>query len=52
LSTIKITVKNINFIDQQKIKSLGAKGIMISNNVVTIVFGDNSISVKKAIDNL
>ncbi len=50
LSSTKIGVKEKDKINQEAIKKLGAKGIMISGLKVSMVFGDISIAIKEALD--
>jgi phosphotransferase system IIB component len=47
ISSLKITIKNINAINKDNITKLGAKGIMINNNQVIILFGDNAMTIDK-----
>lgn len=49
LSSLKVMVKDKQLVNQEKIKSLGAKGLMISGQKVSIIFGDNSNAVKEAL---
>lgn len=49
LNNIKVTLKNIKYVDQNEIKKLGATGSFINSNKVTILFGDKSISICKKI---
>ncbi len=50
LSSLKVGVKEKEKVDQEKIKKLGAKGIMISGLKVSMVFGDISIAAKEALE--
>lgn len=45
LSSLKVNVKNISIVNKSKFIKLGAKGAMINNNQVIILFGDNSIAI-------
>lgn len=51
INNVKITLKDINIIDQDKIKALGAKGSFLNNNKITILFGDNSKDIANKIQN-
>ena len=48
LSSLKVTIDNKELINQDLIKSLGAKGLMISAQKVSIIFGDNANAIKEA----
>ncbi len=50
LSSLKVGVKEKEKVNQEEIKKLGSKGIMISGLKVSIVFGDVSIAVKEALE--
>lgn len=42
LNSIKFKVKNIELVDKERIKKMGAKGVMMSDENVTCLFGDYS----------
>ncbi|MDE5766942.1 MAG: PTS transporter subunit EIIB [Malacoplasma sp.] len=42
LNSIKFNVKNIELVDKERIKKMGAKGVMMSDETVTCLFGDYS----------
>lgn len=48
LSSLKVTINNKELINQDLIKSLGAKGLMVSAQKVSIIFGDNANAIKEA----
>lgn len=50
LSSLKVGIKDKEKIDQEAIKQLGAKGIMISGLKVSMVFGDISITIKEHLE--
>ncbi len=50
LSSVKVGVKEKTKVNQEEIKKLGSKGIMISGLKVSMVFGDVSIAIKEALD--
>ena len=47
LNNIKVTLKQVNNVNQIEIKKLGATGSFISQNKITILFGDKSLSMSK-----
>lgn len=49
LNNVKVTLKQVNNINQTEIKKLGAAGSFISQNKITILFGDKSLSMAKKI---
>lgn len=49
LNSLKVAIKNKANVNQESIKKLGAKGIMLSSNKVSIIFGDNSLAICEAI---
>lgn len=50
ISSVKISLKNINLINKDDIKEISQRGILISENKITILFGDFSETLKKAIE--
>ncbi len=50
LSSVKVGVKEKTKVNQEAIKKLGSKGIMISGLKVSMVFGDVSIAIKETLD--
>lgn len=51
ISNLKITLRDVSLIDQNKIKSLGAKGSFLNENKITILFGDTSKDIASKINN-
>jgi phosphotransferase system IIB component len=47
ISSLKIILKNVNVINKDNISKLGAKGIMINNKQVIILFGDIAMTIDK-----
>ena len=52
MSRLKVTLKNMDIVDKEGIKSLGAKGIVEIDNQLKIIFGTNSKQLKKYIVDL
>lgn len=52
LSSLKVIVKDKTIIKQDEIKKLGAKGIMVSGQKISIIFGDNSNTIKQEIQKM
>lgn len=47
LNSLKVLIKDKTKVDQIKIKELGAKGIMLSSDKVSIIFGDYATILKE-----
>ncbi|MGL4950591.1 MAG: hypothetical protein ACRC4M_01995 [Mycoplasma sp.] len=52
LNTLKLEVVDKNLVKQEEIKKIGAKGIMISKNKISIIFGDFAIILNDEINKL
>lgn len=52
LSRFIVTLKDVNIVDKEAIKKLGAKGIVEIENQLKIILGPNSKQLKKYIDDL
>ncbi len=50
ISSVKITFKNINLVNKEKVKELSQRGILVSEEKITILFGNYSEALKQAID--
>lgn len=50
ISSVKITFKDINLVNKEKVKELSQRGILVSEDKITILFGNYSEALKKAID--
>ncbi len=50
ISSVKITFKNIEKVDKDKIKQLSKRGILVSDNKITILFGNYSQTLKEEIE--
>lgn len=50
LNSIKIEVKDIELINKDKIKKMGAKGTILGDNNVTCLFGDYSKTLSSLIN--
>ncbi len=50
LNSIKFKVKNIELVDKDRIKKMGAKGVMMSDENVTCLFGDYSKKLSSLIN--
>lgn len=42
INSLKIVLRDVSKVNKEKIKSIGAKGIMVSENYITCIFGDYS----------
>lgn len=51
INSIKIKVKDLNLVDKDTIKKLGAKGTMIGDMEITCLFGDFSKKLSEMINN-
>lgn len=51
ISNLKISLNDVNLINQNTIKNLGAKGSFINENKITILFGDTSKDIANKINN-
>lgn len=49
INNLKIELNNSSLLNKESLKALGAKGILKSNDVWTIIFGDFSLELKEAI---
>lgn len=52
LNSLKVTFKEKTLVSQEKIKNLGAKGIMFSEHTISIIFGDYSLFLKEELEKL
>ncbi len=50
ITRLRLDLKNRDIIDEEMLKKLGSKGIMISGLKVSMVFGDVSIAVKETLE--
>lgn len=50
ISSIKVEVKNIDLINKEEIKKMGAKGIIVGEKNVTCLFGDYSKKLSEMIN--
>ncbi|AAF30585.1 DUF4234 domain-containing protein [Ureaplasma parvum] len=49
INTLKIELKEINALNNEKLKVLGAKGIMCNQTKISIIFGDFCLELKELI---
>ncbi len=52
LSRFIVTLKNMNIVDKEAIKNLGARGIVEMDNKLKIILGSDSKQLKKYIDDI
>ena len=52
VSRFKVTLKDVSIVDKDGIQKLGAKGIVEIDNQLKIIFGPESRSLKKYIDEI
>lgn len=52
INSIKVHVKNTSVVDTDAIKKIGAKGVMLSEQCVTCLFGDFSKELSKTINGM
>jgi PTS system D-glucosamine-specific IIC component len=49
LSSLKVNIKDNKLISKEQLAKLGAKGVMINNNQVVALFGDNAIMINQSL---
>lgn len=49
ISSVKITLKNIDLVNKEEIKEISQRGILVSENKITILFGDFSETLKNVL---
>ena len=52
MSRLKVTLKDVSIVDKEGIVKLGAKGIVEIDNQLKIIFGNNSNTLKRYVDDL
>ena len=52
MSRLKVTLKDVSIVDKDGIVKLGAKGIVEIDNQLKIIFGNNSRTLKRYVDDL
>ena len=52
MSRFKVTLKDITKVDKEGIQKLGAKGIVEIDNQLKIIFGNDSRTLKKYVDEI
>lgn len=52
MSRLKVTLKDVSIVDKEGIVKLGAKGIVEIDNQLKIIFGNNSRTLKRYVDDL
>ncbi len=50
ISSLKVTLINIDLVDKDKIKDISQRGILISENKITILFGNYSEQLKQELE--
>ncbi len=50
INSIKIKVKDVNKVNKEEIKKIGAKGIMVGQDNITCLFGDYSKKLSELIN--
>jgi len=52
MSRFKVTLKDISLVDKEGIQKLGAKGIVEIDNQLKIIFGNDSRTLKRYVDEI
>ena len=52
MSRFKVTLKDVSIVDKEGIQKLGAKGIVEIDNQLKIIFGNDSRTLKRYVDEL
>ena len=52
MSRLKVTLKDVSAVDKNGIEKLGAKGIVEIDNQLKIIFGPDSVKLKKYITDM
>ena len=52
ISRLKVTLKDVSIVDKDGILKLGAKGIVEIDNQLKIIFGNDSRTLKRYVDDL
>ena len=52
MSRLKVTLKDVSIVDKEGIVKLGAKGIVEIDNQLKIIFGNDSRTLKRYVDDL
>ena len=52
MSRFKVTLKDVSLVDKEGIQKLGAKGIVEIDNQLKIIFGNDSRTLKRYIDEI
>ena len=52
MSRFKVTLKDVSIVDKEGIQKLGAKGIVEIDNQLKIIFGNDSRTLKRYVEEL
>ena len=52
MSRLKVTLKDVSIVDKEGIVKLGAKGIVEIDNQLKIIFGNDSRTLKRYVDDI